>query len=67
MLKLLEVKYNRALEKRFKLLMDAERFNLNGSKDNAIAEALALSIIYATGHVLAERELVRVSGIGDVR
>lgn len=61
-----EVKLTRVLEARYNLLQKTARFNLNGNTDNAIAEALALSVIHTKGQVLAERELVHVSGIGDM-
>lgn len=58
------VKWNGRLRKRFQDLMVTARYNLNGSHDNALAEALALAVVYKNGgQVLAERELVRVNGM----
>jgi hypothetical protein len=66
LLEIKEVKLNRALESRYNILTETSKFNLNGSKDNACAEALALAVVHGKGDVLAERELVRVSGMGDM-
>ena len=55
-----------ALRLRFAGLMEGCRYNLNGAADNAVAEALALAVVYPQGSVLAERELVTVSGLGDL-
>jgi hypothetical protein len=62
------VKWNPGLRKRFDDLMVTARYNLNGSRDNALAEALALAVVYRHGgqQVLAERELVRVSGMNMI-
>lgn len=61
------VKWNGRLRKRFQDLMITARYNLNGSHDNALAEALALAVVYKNGgQVLAERELVRVNGMDMV-
>lgn len=46
--------------------MTTSSYNLNGSYNNALAEALALAVVYKNGHVLAERELVRVSGMNMI-
>ena len=43
--------------------MQATRYNLNSGPGNACAEALALSVIYRRGNVLAERDLVTYSGL----
>ena len=43
--------------------MKTARYNLNGGPGNACAEVLALSLIYQSGQVLAERDLVSFSGI----
>jgi hypothetical protein len=58
-----KVKWDKSLSLRFHDLMETTRYNLNGSRDNAVAEALALAVIYKNGQVLAERDLVRCSGV----
>jgi hypothetical protein len=62
-LRVIEAKWTPSLRDRFKGLMTTTRYNLNGGPGNACAEALALSLIYRSGHVLAERDLVSFSGI----
>mmetsp|Transcript_13127 Transcript_13127/g.15656 ORF Transcript_13127/g.15656 Transcript_13127/m.15656 type:complete len:260 (+) Transcript_13127:103-882(+) len=58
-----KVKWDARLQDRFEDLMSTTRYNLNGAYDNAIAEALALAVVYKNGQVLAERDLVRCSGV----
>ena len=55
-----------ALRKRYAEMMHTARYNLNGSHDNAIAEALALARLFPGSHtVLPERELLRCQGFGQ--
>jgi len=61
-----ELTWTSPLWERFNELMETTRYNLNGARDNAVAEALALASIYKQGPVLAERDLVRVSGMGQI-
>lgn len=65
-LKVKEVKMTQKLSTRYDLMKETSRFNLNGNKDNAVSEALALAVVHSKGEVLAERELVRVSNVGDI-
>ena len=65
-LAVLEVEVTSKLKARYMELLETARYNLNGAPDNAVAEALALAAIYKKGHVLAERDLVRCSGYGDM-
>jgi hypothetical protein len=62
-LRMIEAKWTTGLRARFEGLMQAGRYNLNSGPGNACAEALALSLIYRRGDVLAERDLVTYSGI----
>lgn len=46
-------------------LMERERFSLNSSADNAVAESVALAALLPAGEVLAERDLLVRVGWGD--
>jgi hypothetical protein len=62
-LRIIDVKWTPSLKNRFETMMQATRYNLNSGPGNACAEALALSVIYRRGNVLAERDLVTYSGL----
>jgi len=58
------VRWDAGTRARFARMIECARYNLNGSADNAFAEALALAHLHRHGDVVPERDLLRCAGFG---